>query len=103
MKGVIGNSSSGLLEAPSFHVGTINIGPRQNGRLRGVSVIDCAADRRSITQALSRLFSPEFQRIVATASNPYGNGGATPEILKVLETVELSQLRMKMFHDISAT
>lgn len=103
VKGVIGNSSSGLLEAPSFHVGTINIGPRQNGRLRGVSVIDCAADRRSITQALSRLFSPEFQRIVATASNPYGNGGATPEILRVLETVELSQLRMKMFHDISAT
>ncbi|MGL5167221.1 MAG: UDP-N-acetylglucosamine 2-epimerase [Afipia sp.] len=103
VKGVIGNSSSGLLEAPSFHIGTINIGARQNGRLRSASVIDCAPDRQSIIQALSRLFSAEFQRIVVTASNPYGDGGATPEILKVLKTAELSKLPMKMFRDIPAT
>lgn len=100
VKGVIGNSSSGLLEAPSFHIGTINIGPRQQGRLRSASVIDCAPNRRSIGEALSRLFSAEFERIVLSASNPYGSGGATPEILKVLKTAELGKLRMKSFHDI---
>lgn len=103
VKGMIGNSSSGLLEAPSFHIGTINIGPRQNGRLRSASVVDCAADRGSITEALSRLFSAEFQRIVSTASNPYGSGGATPEILRVLKTAEFGKLRIKTFHDIPVT
>lgn len=103
VKGMIGNSSSGLLEAPSFHIGTINIGPRQNGRLRSTSVIDCEADRRSIADALSRLFSAEFQRTVSSASNPYGSGGATPEILRVLKAVDLGKLAMKTFHDISMT
>lgn len=100
VKGVIGNSSSGLLEAPSFHIGTINIGPRQRGRLRGASVIDCAPDRRSIGRALSRLFSVEFQRAVSSASNPYGSGGATPEIIRVLKAADLSKLYTKSFYDI---
>lgn len=100
VKGVIGNSSSGLLEAPSFHIGTINIGPRQQGRLRSASVIDCAPDRQSVGVALSHLFSAEFQRVVASASNPYGSGGATPEILKVLKTADLGKLRTKSFYDI---
>lgn len=100
VKGVIGNSSSGLLEAPSFHIGTINIGPRQQGRLRSASVIDCAPDRRSIGVALSHLFSAEFQRVVSSASNPYGSGGATPEILKVLKTADLGKLHTKSFYDI---
>lgn len=103
VKGVVGNSSSGLLEAPSFHTGTINIGSRQDGRLRSASVIDCAADRRSIGEALSRLFSAEFQRIVSSASNPYGSGGASPEILKILKTIELDTLRKKPFRDIPIT
>ena len=99
VKGLIGNSSSGLLEAPSFHIGTINIGERQKGRLRSASVIDCAADRQSIRDALSRLFSTEFQKLVSSAINPYGSGGATPEILKILRSVDLSKLRAKAFHD----
>lgn len=103
VRGMIGNSSSGLLEAPSFHIGTINIGSRQNGRLRSASVIDCVADRRSIAEALSRLFSAEFQRIAATASNPYGSGGATSEILRVLNMAEFDKLRMKTFRDISVS
>lgn len=100
VKGVIGNSSSGLLEAPSFHIGTINIGPRQQGRLRSASVIDCPPDRPSIGKALARLFSAEFQRVVASASNPYGSGGATPRIVKVLRAVDLSKLHTKSFYDI---
>lgn len=100
VRGVIGNSSSGLLEAPSFHIGTINIGPRQDGRLRSASVIDCAGNRDSIEEALSRLLSPEFQRIALSAVNPYGRGGATPRILDVLKTAELGALRLKPFRDI---
>lgn len=99
VKGVIGNSSSGLLEAPSFHVGTINIGSRQNGRLRSASVIDCAPDRLSIGQALSHLFSADFQRVASAASNPYGGGGATPEIIKVLKEADLGKLHTKVFYD----
>lgn len=100
VRGVIGNSSSGLLEAPSFHIGTINIGSRQHGRLRSASVIDCAPDRRSIGEALAHLFSAEFQRVVASASNPYGSGGATPEIIRVLKAADLGKLHTKSFYDI---
>lgn len=100
VKGLIGNSSSGLLEAPSFHIGTINIGDRQKGRLRSASVIDCAVDRQSICSALSRLFSADFQKSVSSAVNPYGRGGATPEILKILKSADLSKLRVKSFHDV---
>jgi len=100
VRGVIGNSSSGLLEVPSFHIGTINIGPRQKGRLRSASVIDCAPDRRSIGEALSRLFSAEFQRVVSSASNPYGSGGAAPEIIKVLKATDLSKLHTKSFYEL---
>lgn len=100
VKGLIGNSSSGLLEAPSFRIGTINIGPRQKGRLRSASVIDCASDRASIREALSRLFSAEFQNALASASNPYGDGGATSKILSVLKAANLGKLRAKSFYDI---
>ncbi|MGD9838226.1 MAG: UDP-N-acetylglucosamine 2-epimerase [Afipia sp.] len=100
VKGLIGNSSSGLLEAPSFHIGTINIGDRQKGRLRSASVIDCAVDRQLIRDALSRLFSADFQKSVSSAVNPYGRGGATPEVLKILKSVDLSKLRAKSFHDV---
>lgn len=101
VKGVIGNSSSGLLEAPSFHVGTINIGSRQDGRLRSASVIDCAPDRNAIIVAISDLFSTDFQRILQDVSNPYGGGGATAKVLKVLKTVDMAKLRAKPFRDIS--
>jgi UDP-hydrolysing UDP-N-acetyl-D-glucosamine 2-epimerase len=100
VKGVIGNSSSGLLEAPSFGIGTINIGARQKGRLRSNGVIDCAADRRSIGEAITRLFSEEFQNVVASAVNPYGTGGAASKILAVLKTTGLVELRTKSFRDI---
>lgn len=100
VRGLIGNSSSGLLEAPSFHIGTINIGSRQKGRLRSASVIDCEPERRAISAALSHLFSAEFQQLVKSASNPYGTGGATPAILSELKAANLAGLRLKPFHDI---
>lgn len=101
VKGIIGNSSSGLLEAPSFHIGTINIGSRQDGRLRSASVIDCTPDRNAIIVAISVLFSTDFQRILRDVSNPYGGGGATAKVLKMLKTVDMAKLRAKPFRDIS--
>jgi GDP/UDP-N,N'-diacetylbacillosamine 2-epimerase (hydrolysing) len=97
--GVIGNSSSGLAEVPSFKKGTINIGDRQRGRLRAASVIDCDPDRVSICNAIHRLFSPAFQAQLPCVENPYGNGGASVAIVKALERLALDGLLKKRFYD----
>ena len=99
--GVIGNSSSGLAEVPSFHKGTINIGDRQRGRLRAASVIDCSADRVSIAKAIDHLFSPSFLASLPSTKNPYGNGGASAVIVKILEKVSFDNLLKKRFFDIA--
>lgn len=101
--GVVGNSSSGLAEVPSFKKGTINIGDRQRGRLRAASVIDCAPDRASIGAALSCLFSPDFQAQLTGVENPYGGGGASEAIVKALEVLPLDDLLKKRFCDWPAT
>lgn len=98
--GVIGNSSSGLLEVPSFKKGTINIGNRQAGRLRANSIIDCQADIYDIRHALKKLFSPEFQELLASTQNPYGEGYASDKIVEILNTYELSSDRRKKFFDL---
>jgi GDP/UDP-N,N'-diacetylbacillosamine 2-epimerase (hydrolysing) len=99
MDGVIGNSSSGLLEAPSFGVGTINIGDRQAGRLKATSVIDCAPQRDAIIEALERLSSRTFKSELEHTENPYGNGGASNTIVAKLREVRLEGLLKKKFHD----
>jgi len=96
--GVVGNSSSGLAEVPSFHKGTINIGDRQRGRLKADSVIDCAPERRAIAAAIDRLYSPEFQAQLAQAVNPYGDGGASEKIVEILRRHPLDQLLKKSFY-----
>jgi GDP/UDP-N,N'-diacetylbacillosamine 2-epimerase (hydrolysing) len=98
--GVVGNSSSGLLEAPSFKKGTINIGDRQRGRIKASSVINCEPTRRSITGALKRLFSDEFQVSLREVKNPYGNGGASAAVVKILETTAVDGLLKKSFYDL---
>ena len=90
--GVVGNSSSGLTEVPSFRKGTINIGDRQRGRLRAASVIDCEPDCHAISVALSHLLSVEFQRQLPDTKNPYGSGGASDAIVKMLEQHPLNNL-----------
>jgi GDP/UDP-N,N'-diacetylbacillosamine 2-epimerase (hydrolysing) len=96
--GVIGNSSSGLTEAPTFRVGTVNIGDRQRGRLRAASVIDCAADRSAIGAALGQLYSPEFRARLAHVSNPYGEGGASARIVALLRSQSLDGIVKKVFY-----
>lgn len=100
-KAVVGNSSSGLAEAPTFQVPTINIGHRQDGRLRAASVIDCANDAASIRAALQRLDDRAFQETLAGSVNPYGDGGAAERIIAVLRTVPLDDLTRKPFWDVA--
>ena len=98
--GVIGNSSSGLSEVPSFKKGTINIGDRQRGRVRATSVIDSEPTIVSISAAISKLFSAEFQSILKTTQNPYGEGGASRAIVKILESQSFDNLLKKRFFDL---
>lgn len=98
--GVVGNSSSGLLEAPCFGVGTINIGDRQRGRLQARSVINCLPDRQSIAAALQRLYGEEFRAGLGSVRNPYGDGGASERIVAALRHAELGGLLKKRFHSI---
>lgn len=96
---VVGNSSSGIIEAPSFGIGTIDIGDRQRGRLRAASVIHCAPQRDAIRDALERLSSTEFQASLKHVENPYGNGGASAAIVAELRAYPLQGLLKKTFHD----
>ena len=97
--GVIGNSSSGLAEVPSFKKGTINIGDRQRGRLCAESVINCPADSIAITEAINQLFSASFLATLPTVKNPYGEGGASKAILNILEKRSFKNLLKKQFFD----
>ena len=97
--GVVGNSSSGLTEAPSFSKGTVNIGDRQKGRLRAASVIDCEPRAAAIAEALNQLFSPDFQAQLTEVTNPYGAGGASAAIVALLEQADLNSLLKKRFYD----
>ncbi len=99
--GVVGNSSSGLLEAPTFRVGTINIGDRQRGRIQAESVINCVPTKNDIAQALRRLYSPEFRSSLAAVKNPYGDGGASVRIVENIRSAALETLLKKPFHDLS--
>jgi GDP/UDP-N,N'-diacetylbacillosamine 2-epimerase (hydrolysing) len=97
---VIGNSSSGLLEAPSFKIGTINIGDRQGGRTQATSVINAAPDSANIDRALAHLYSAEFQKTLANTVNPYGDGGASEKIVSIIKSHDLTGLRKKKFFDL---
>lgn len=101
--GVIGNSSSGLLEAPSLKKGTINIGDRQRGRVQAASVINCQPDRWSIAEALDKLYSQAFQASLRQVSNPYGEGGASEKVVSALKNQDLTHIVKKVFHDLSVS
>ena len=98
--GVVGNSSSGLIEVPSFAKGTINIGDRQRGRLKADSVIDCNPDRKSITNALQHLYSDTFLKKLQYVHNHYGEGGASKKIVKILQDHPLESILKKSFHNL---
>ncbi len=97
---VIGNSSSGLIEAPAVGVPTVNIGSRQDGRLRGTSVIDCPASAKDIVAAIERALTPAFRERAATSKPPYGRGGASQSIKNVLASQDLAGILVKNFKDV---
>lgn len=100
---VIGNSSSGILEAPAVGTPSINIGDRQSGRLRATSIIDCAADQAEISAALSLVLEGRFQ-FDRSIEPPYGRGGASNRIADLLQSIDLGDAFPKSFHDLpSAT
>ena len=97
---MIGNSSSGLIEAPSFGLPVVNIGARQRGRLRGGNVIDVEPAREDILRGIEVAQTPAFRARARAAANPYGDGRAAPRIVEVLRTVPLDRrLVQKRFAD----
>ena len=98
---MVGNSSSGLLEAPSFNIATINIGDRQKGRLIAASVIDCLSEKSSILSALEKVYSSEFKAVMLTATNPYGDGNASKTIVSILKQHDLKGILKKTFYDLN--
>jgi GDP/UDP-N,N'-diacetylbacillosamine 2-epimerase (hydrolysing) len=100
--GVIGNSSSGLTEVPSFKKGAINIGDRQRGRLQAASVINCEPTQQSIRSALERLYSADFQACLTQVHNPYGEGGASEKICNIIKHFAIDGIVKKAFYDLPA-
>ena len=99
--GVVGNSSSGLAEVPSFKKGTINIGDRQRGRLQAASVINCDPTQQSIKVAFEKLYNFNFQAGLNQVCNPYGEGGASEKIIQIIKSVALDDVLKKRFYDTS--
>lgn len=94
---MVGNSSSGIIEAPSFGLAVVNIGDRQSGRIRGENVIDVGtgAGRTTIAAAIRRAFDPRFRKKLRTCRNPYGSGGASAKIVNMLKKISLDERLMK--------
>ena len=97
---VVGNSSSGLLEVPSFEIPTINIGDRQKGRLKADSVIDCMPKSQSISEAITYSLNSHTKDKLKDIRNPYGDGGASQRVINVLEKINLNGIMKKKFHDL---
>jgi GDP/UDP-N,N'-diacetylbacillosamine 2-epimerase (hydrolysing) len=97
---VLGNSSSGLIEVPIFNKPTVNIGDRQKGRLRASSVIDCDENATSISLAIKKAFSKDFQKTLGQVHHPYKSGNASKAISKTLKRFNLDGVLTKEFYDL---
>ena len=97
---VVGNSSSGIVEVPSFGLPTLNIGDRQKGRLAAESVYNCNTDKASILKGLDVVMSSEFKKKASEAHNPYDKEGTAQAIFDVISTYPVDQLNQKHFYDL---
>jgi UDP-hydrolysing UDP-N-acetyl-D-glucosamine 2-epimerase len=99
---MVGNSSSGIIEAPSFHLPVVNIGTRQRGRLHAANVIDVNGTPGRIKPAIEKALSPAFRKKLHNLKNPYGDGRAGERIAKVIASVPIDdRLLIKRFADTS--
>ena len=99
VNGVVGNSSSGILEVPSFKKGTVNIGDRQKGRIRTSSVIDCETNKKSISKAIETLLSEQFKNSLNSVKNPFDQGNSSAKIVELISGINLQQIVKKIFYD----
>ena len=100
---MVGNSSSGIIEAPSFKLPVVNIGIRQEGRVRGENVIDVGYERAEITAGIQKALEPKFRDAIANLPNCYGDGHASERIVDQLSSVTLDdRLLLKRFRSFSA-
>ena len=100
---MVGNSSSGLAEAPSFKIVTINIGDRQKGRIMAKSVINCCNDKESIVDAFEKMYTEEFKGILKSLENPYGDGCASTKMVEEIKKIDLDNILKKSFYDIKVS
>jgi UDP-N-acetylglucosamine 2-epimerase (non-hydrolysing)/GDP/UDP-N,N'-diacetylbacillosamine 2-epimerase (hydrolysing) len=99
---MVGNSSSGIIEAPSFNLPVVNIGSRQEGRIKAENVIDVGYDSEAIVKGVKRAIQPEFRQKLKGLHNPYGTGNAAEEIIKRLKEVELDKkMIVKRFYNVN--
>lgn len=97
---VFGNTSSGIVEAPSFKIGTINIGDRQKGRTQSTSIINATNEKKSINKAIKILYSDEFQSMLKDTLNPYENENSSYNTKEILKNIDLENIVKKSFWDI---
>jgi UDP-N-acetylglucosamine 2-epimerase len=98
---MVGNSSSGLIEAPSFELPVVNIGRRQQGRIRAANVIDVDYKHEDIIPGIKEAISPKFKKKLSGMRNPYRSGSASKKIVERLKAVDLNEnLIVKRFHDL---
>jgi UDP-N-acetylglucosamine 2-epimerase len=100
-KAMVGNSSSGVIEAPSFKLPVVNIGSRQDGRVKSVNVVDVGYEQKDIIDGLKKALHPEFSQGLSRIDNPYGSGNASEKIVEVLKNIKINNtLVNKHFKDI---
>lgn len=98
---LVGNSSSGILEAPALNTPTINIGDRQKGRIHPISVMNCENDTKQITKLLHVVQNTNFVTKLFTEKNPYGNGGVGKRIAEIISQTKIDMLKMKKFYNVN--
>lgn len=98
---VVGNSSSGLVEVPSFGIPTLNIGDRQKGRIAADSVYNCATDKTSILNGLNTIMSSEFKKKASETHNPYDKESTAQSIFDIISTYDIENIKQKHFYDIA--
>lgn len=97
---MVGNSSSGILEAPSLKTATINIGNRQKGRIQAETVVNTEVDEQQILDAFEKVKTESFNKQVELSENPYGNGNSSGQIIEVLKNADPNNYKTKHFFDI---
>jgi GDP/UDP-N,N'-diacetylbacillosamine 2-epimerase (hydrolysing) len=96
---MIGNSSSGIIEMPSFKKGTINIGARQLGRIQANSILNVNFNESEISKAIKKIYSKKFINLLKKVKNPYEKNNSSENILKILKNIKIEKISNKFFFD----